>query len=275
MSYLDRHFPLDNPQTVSIFDELSLWSSCFGRHLLDNVPLRKGMTILDVGCGTGFPLIELAQRFGPASRLVGIDPWEAALERAKWKKETYGLSNVELICADASKIPFPDKEFDLVVSNLGINNFEKPAAVLKECYRVLKRNGKICLTTNLEGHFMEFYSAFETTLRELGKEELLPKLKAQEQHRGTDETVRDLLEEARFSVLKIVKDRFYWRYADGSALFRHFLTEVGFLPGWRKILEGEDEAAIFSHLEKKLNEMAEWDGELKMTVPVLYIEAVR
>lgn len=275
MSYLQTHFPTDDPETVSIFDELSFWSSHFGKILLDHVPLRKGMRILDVGCGTGFPLFELANRLDTASKLTGIDPWEAAVERAIWKKNQYRFSNVGIICGDAAKMPFDDKEFDLIASNLGVNNFENPQAVIRECYRVLKRPGRICLTTNTEGHFMEFYSVFETTLKELGLEALVPKLKAQEQHRGTDETIRELLEDARFSVLKIIRDKFYIRYVDGSALFNHFLTVVGFLPGWRSIVPPDREAEVFSRLEKKLNEQAEWDGELKMTVPVLYVEAVK
>ncbi len=275
MSYLDRQFPLDDPATASLFDEVSVWCSRFGHLLLDNVPLRKSMSVLDVGCGTGFPLFELAHRLDPSARLTGIDTWATAVERARWKKQQFNLPNVEILLGNAAKMPFAEKSFELVVSNLGINNFEDPADVLSECYRVLNRPGKLCLTTNLEGHFLEFYSAFETTLKELGKDDLLPKLKAQEQHRGTLETVRELLEEARFSVSKILKQNFSYRFANGTALLNHCLTVIGFLPGWRSVLAGENEAAIFSHLEKKLNEQADWDGELKMSVPMLYVEAVK
>ncbi len=276
MTFLDKNFPIENPDTVLLFEELSLWSSYFGKLLLDHVPLRKGMSVLDVGCGAGFPLFELANRLDANSKLIGLDLWEAGLQRAKWKLQHHKLlPSVEIALGDAAKMPFPDKSFDLITCNLGINNFDDPAAVVRDCHRVLKRDGRLCLTTNLEGHFLEFYTAFEATLRELGMDEYLPKLKAQEQHRGTDETVRDLLEDARFSVLKIVRDKFQLRYVNGTALFNHFLTAIGFLPGWRSVVPSEVEAKVFAHLEKKLNEQADWDGELKMTVPVLYVEAVR
>ena len=275
MTFLDKNFPIESPDTVLLFEELSLWSSYFGRMLLDHVPLRKGMAVLDVGCGAGFPLFELAQRLDPSARLTGLDPWEAGLQRAHWKKQHLNLPNVEIIPGDAAKMPLPDKTFDLVVSNLGINNFDDPATVIRECHRVLKKEGRLCLTTNTDGHFMEFYSAFEATLRELGMDDVLPKLKAQEQHRGNDESVRGMLEDARFSVLKIIRDKFYFRYANGTALLNHFLTLIGFLPGWRGVLPPDTEAKVFAHLEKKLNEQADWDGELKMTVPMLYVEAVR
>lgn len=276
MSFLDKKFPIESPETVLLFEELSLWSSYFGKILLDHVPIRKEISVLDVGCGAGFPLFELANRMGASCLLTGIDTWKAAVERANWKKANYQLlPNVEIILGDAANMPFEDQSFDLLTCNLGINNFEEPASVVKECFRVLKRGGRFCLTTNTEGHFLEFYTAFEASLKELGLDEYLPKLKAQEQHRGSDESVRDLLEGAKFSVVKIVRDKFHLRYVSGTAFFNHFLTLIGFLPGWRGVVPTELEERIFGHLENKLNQQADWEGELKMTVPVLYMEAVR
>ncbi|MFT4667311.1 MAG: arsenite methyltransferase [Polaribacter sp.] len=42
---------------VQTFNEVTLWSGPFGRLLLENIPMKKGMTVLDIGFGTGFPLI--------------------------------------------------------------------------------------------------------------------------------------------------------------------------------------------------------------------------
>lgn len=276
MSFLDKKFPIESPETVLLFEELSLWSSYFGKVLLDHVPIRKEISVLDVGCGAGFPLFELANRMDASCSLTGIDTWKAAVERANWKKDHHQLlPGVEIILGDAANMPFEDQSFDLLTCNLGINNFEEPASVVKECHRVLKRGGRFCLTTNTEGHFLEFYTAFEASLKELGLDEYLPKLKVQEQHRGSDESVRDLLEGAKFSVVKIVRDKFHLRYVSGTAFFNHFLTLIGFLPGWRGVVPTELEERIFGHLENKLNQQADWEGELKMTVPVLYMEAVR
>ena len=59
---------LTDPATVALYDELPIWSAPFGLPLLDAVELRPGLTVLDVGCGTGFPLLELAERLGPGAR---------------------------------------------------------------------------------------------------------------------------------------------------------------------------------------------------------------
>jgi arsenite methyltransferase len=62
------------------------------------------------------------------------------------------------------------------------------------------------------------------------------------------------------------------RYLDGSAFFNHWLTKLGFLDGWRGVLEPEDEEVVFERLEKRLNDQAAIDSELRMTIPMLYLE---
>ena len=136
--YLTFAVDLNAPESVSVYDELSLWSAMFGLLLLRHIPLRHGMQVLDVGCGTGFPLFELAQRLGSTSRVYGLDPWEAALNRAKRKAQLWNVRNAELGQGDAAVMPFRNGQFDLIVSNLGLNNFDDPEAVLAECWRVTK-----------------------------------------------------------------------------------------------------------------------------------------
>ncbi len=79
LNFLDD-VDLEDPSFAEIYDELPLWSAPFGRMLLDRVPLDKNGTILDVGCGTGFSTLELAQRCGPGANVIAVDPWGAGLE---------------------------------------------------------------------------------------------------------------------------------------------------------------------------------------------------
>jgi arsenite methyltransferase len=69
-----------NVELTGFYDELPLWSAPFGIKLLEEVPLRKNIRALDIGFGTGFPLLELAQQLGASSVVYGIDPWEEAVE---------------------------------------------------------------------------------------------------------------------------------------------------------------------------------------------------
>lgn len=53
-----------DPRLSEFYDELPLWSAPFGLLLLDRVPVQPAKTYLDVGAGTGFVTVELAQRCG-------------------------------------------------------------------------------------------------------------------------------------------------------------------------------------------------------------------
>lgn len=258
-----------------VYDELSFWSSRFGALLFDNLELRRGMNILDVGCGTGFPLFHLAHLHGGSCRVTGIDVWAEGLERARVKLETYGLPTVRIIRADAAAMPFADEEFDLIVLNLIVNNFAAPEASLSECFRVAKPGARIVLTSNLVGHMQTFYDYYREVLLELDLAQHLPRLEVNRMHRGTRESIHGLLSSAGFRISKVVEDSFQMRFLDSSALFNHPLIKFGFLDGWRGVVEPPDEHVVFSALEAKLDALAEREGELRMVIPMLYMEGVK
>lgn len=158
----------DSAAFVATFDELPLWSAPFGLLLLKHLPIRRGMQIVDLGSGAGFPLLELASRYGDSCKLNGADPWQHAQARAAEKVRNYGLRNVELLPQSGASLPFEDGSIDLIVSNLGINNFEDTAQVFRECLRVLRPGGSLALSTNLEGHWRLFYELWEQLLQKAG-----------------------------------------------------------------------------------------------------------
>ena len=271
--YLDFQIDLGAADTVSAYDELPLWSAMAGLLLLEHVELKRGAHVLDVGCGTGFPLIELAERLGPASRVCGIDPWSAALARARFKARVRRVENVAVVGGDAGALPFPDARFDLIVSNLGVNNFEKPEAALGEIRRVARPGSKLALTTNLKGHMKEFYDVFEETLAEVGDGKALGALKAHVNHRATVEKLTALLEGCGFRLARVREAQAAMRFADGSALLRHYFVKLGFLDGWKSVVEAERREDVFARLEGKLNQASRLRDGLELTIPLAYVEA--
>ena len=271
--YLQTENDYQNPEIASVFDELSFWSSRFGHLLFRHIPFKHGARILDLGCATGFPLFELAHTFGRTSFVTGIDLWKEALARAAVKRKIYDLPNISLIEADGAQQPFADAQFDLIVSNLGINNFANPLGVLDECFRVAKPGARLVLTTNIKGHYKEFYEIYRTILEEMKMTGALSKLTLNEDHRGTRESLRELLNESGWRITKTLVDNFQMRFADGSALLRHSLVRFGFLDGWKGVVDQKSQARVFEEIETRLNEQAHLAGELRMTVPVLYLEA--
>src|SRR5262245_2929502 len=260
---------------VAAYDELPLWSAMAGLLLLEHVPLSPAIRVLDVGCGTGFPLIELAERLGSSSKICGIDPWSGAIRRARFKARVRGAGNDEVLCGDAAALPCPDSTFDLVVSNLGINNFPDPEAVLRECRRIARPEARLALATNLKGHMREFYDVFEGTLEALGDAEAARALGAHVEHRATVRGLEGLFERAGFRPSRVVEGRASMRFADGSALLRHYFIKLGFLDGWKEVVAEERRPEVFARLEADLNRAAAVHGALHLTIPLAYVEAIR
>jgi arsenite methyltransferase len=271
--YLQHVNDYENPDVAQVFDELSLWSSRFARLLFEHLELKRDIEALDLATGNGFPLFELAHVHGESCRFTGVDIWRAALNRAAHKRQIYGLKNVRLALTDGAALPFADESFDLIISHLGVNNFADPTGVMAECYRATNPGGRLVLTSNLVGHMREFYDVFRAVLEESGKHEYVDRLNGNIAHRGTPETFTQLVEGAGFEITKLVKDHFTMRFLDGSALLRHSLTKVGFLDGWRAVVDPAEWQTVFGKVEARLNEAARETGELRMTVPMLYLEA--
>jgi arsenite methyltransferase len=273
-----RHF-LNHPagwmpsRPAEMYDETSFWSARFGALLFDHLEIRRGIRGLDVGCGTGFPLIELAHVHGPSSHFTGIDIWADALERARTKLELHGLTNVDVIETDVASMPFPDAQFDLVVCNIGINNFPDAGAALLECRRVARTGARLVLTTNPQGHFAALYALLDAIVDDSGLQPARDALRREEQHRHSKHALMNLLVESGFTVSRCFEASFAMRFADGSAMLRHSLVKW-FLDGWRQAVGAGNERKVFDILETRLNAAAERDGCVQMTVPMVYIEGI-
>lgn len=271
MDYLK---PVDKTHSdyAGLYDELALWSAPFGLMLLERVHVRAGMTILDIGAGTGFTTVELAQRCGPTATVIAVDPWEAGMRRLRRKVERLGLANVQLMEQDAATIALPDASIDLIVSNLGINNFVNATAVLQTCYRVSKPDGRLFLTTNLVGHMQEFYEVYRATLLELDLVDELGALDTHINHRATLKSMTEMLTQAGFELLGIATDSFRMRFADGSSFLRHYFIRLGFLPDWKSIVPVDAIESTFAVLERKLNDLASQRHQLVLTIPMACVE---
>jgi len=264
MSFLDFDADFSSPRILAAYDELPLWSAMFGLLLLEEVPIANVRSALDVGCGTGFPLIELAERLGPEASVHGVDVWSAGLGRAREKIAARATPNVTLHECSAAAMPFPDASFDLIVSNLGVNNFDDRDAAIRECRRVAREGATFALTTNLQGHMQEFYDAFAEVLH--GDDASLRRLEEHIRHRATIPEVQQLLERHGFAVTRVVEREGVMRFANADALFNHHFIRLGFLDAWKNVVPG-NEAAIFKALCDRMK------GEIRLTIPMAYFSA--
>jgi len=261
-----------SPEVVNTFDEVTLWSAPFGRLLLENIPMATQATVLDIGFGTGFPLIELSQRFGEQSRIYGIDIWPEGVSRTREKIKVLGLSNIEIIEKSATQIDIVDEQIDLVTSNLGVNNFDQKEEVYQEIHRVLKPNGQLAITTNPIGTFEELFDIFHALFLEMKWEAAQAKLAAYVAHRNTDQGIIAEIEKHGFILAQRKADVTNLRFVDAEAVLNHSLMRIGFRAYWEQMITDErDPAQFFERLVEKIKHVISSQGEFRMRIPMLYL----
>jgi SAM-dependent methyltransferase len=273
---LESHYNIDDVDIVSAIDDLPLWSAPFGLKLLDMVRLRRNIRALDIGCGLGFPAIELAGRLGATCKVYGIDPWTRAIERARAKIRAWGLDNIEIIEGKAELLSFADAYFDLVVSNNGTNNVDDEEQTFREIGRVTKPGGQVVLTMNLPETMIEFYTAYRKVLHRLNKTSELDRLDAHihEKRKPLSHT-KGLLANAGLELVEVHEDAFTMRYTDGTAMLDNFIIKLAFLASWTGVLEAGDVGPVFEAVEHELNRAADEKGGLTLTVPWVCLDCRR
>jgi arsenite methyltransferase len=274
--YLTHEFNLNDQNFVSSLDELSFWSAPFGIKLLEAIPLKDLSNVLDIGCGTGFPLLELAMRLGPSCHLTGIDPWKAGMARIKDRISHYEISNISLIEGVAENMPLPSDFFDLLVSNNGINNVQDLEQAFKECNRVARKGAEFLWTMNTDGSFKTFYDTFKAIVSEKNLESVNENIN---QHiylkRRPIPEMKTRLNKAGFEIISIGESSFSYRFSSASAMFRHTFIRLAFLESWKKLVPPDKLNEIFDELEKRLNEISVRNGELRMEIPFVLFRCIK
>ena len=117
----------------------------YKKKVLAALPITSGMTVADIGCGTGV-FLKIAKEKYPSVRFSGIDPDKAALAIAERRLKKSGC-DVELIHAFAESLPLPDQSVDICVSSLAFHHMpdDIKAKAVKEIHRVLKLGGTVMI----------------------------------------------------------------------------------------------------------------------------------
>lgn len=256
-----------------LYDELPIWSAPFGLTLLDTIRFKKGIKILDIGSGSGFPMLEIAERFGKSVTVYGLDPSPDSISMISEKIRIKEITNANIIKGVAEEIPFEDHYFGLIVANNGLNNVQDDRKALVECARVLEPKGQMVLTMNLPHTFIEFYEILEEILQEHHLTEELQKLK---DHifvkRKPVEYWKDLIETSGFTIRTINPDGFKMKYADGTTFLNHYFIKTAFRKPWENITTDSE---IFRAVEDKLNAVAVATGEIIMSVPFVCFDCYK
>lgn len=99
--------------------------------------------IIDLGCGTGIDVIQMASMFDSQVSVVGIDHDASLIEIAK--KNSLGKENVSFIVSEGDSIPFDDGIVDGLRAERLIQHLQNPDEIFGEAYRILKSGAPIVI----------------------------------------------------------------------------------------------------------------------------------
>lgn len=116
---------------------------------VDVLDLEPGMTIVDVGCGTGAALRHAAGRV-TKGHLIGIDPVERMLEIAREHTKGHpGEERIEFRLGAARSLPVDDGVADVVLAFDSFDHWQDRRAGLTEVKRILKPEGRLAVVKDL------------------------------------------------------------------------------------------------------------------------------
>jgi ubiquinone/menaquinone biosynthesis C-methylase UbiE len=104
---------------------------------------HPGERILEIGPGTGYYTLPIADWIGPDGRLDILDVQQAMLDDTMRRAGERGLENITPTCADARHLPYPDATFDAVVLVTTLGEIPDQDSAWREMARVLKPAGRV------------------------------------------------------------------------------------------------------------------------------------
>ena len=112
---------------------------------LDAIGLRDGMTVADIGAGTGYFSFRLAKRVGPSGKVFASDIQPGMLARLESRMKRDGVRNIEMVLGTESDPKLPPSAIDLAIMVDVYHEFSQPQLMLRNIARSLKPDGRLVL----------------------------------------------------------------------------------------------------------------------------------
>lgn len=113
--------------------------------IADRMQLRSGMIVVEIGPGKGSYTKAVARRVLPDGRVLAVDIQELVIERLKERVQREKIGNIEPRIDNAYNFSLGNESVDRVLAIACLPEIPNPVKVLRECHRILKRNGQLSL----------------------------------------------------------------------------------------------------------------------------------
>ncbi len=112
---------------------------------LDELRIRPGMTVADVGAGTGYMAMRMARRVGSTGKVYANDLQADMLSRLRTNAQQEKISNVETVLGTETDPKLPAGQIDLILLVDVYHEFSQPQAMLDRMRESLKPDGRLVL----------------------------------------------------------------------------------------------------------------------------------
>ena len=109
--------------------------------LISIIDIPVNPVFLDIGCGTGWAVGQMAKAAGNVGMFYGVDMSQGMIDMAQ--KNFYGYDNFHFIRANAESIPLDDNSFNIIICTNSFHHYLNPDKAMQEIYRLLIPGGKI------------------------------------------------------------------------------------------------------------------------------------
>ena len=109
--------------------------------LISILDLKENINFLDIGCGTGWAIGQVANLINDKGEFYGVDLSPKMIEKAK--ENFHDKNNFHFIEANSESIPLDDNMFDIIICTNSFHHYLHPDKAMKEIHRLLKASGKI------------------------------------------------------------------------------------------------------------------------------------
>ncbi|MGN5379038.1 methyltransferase domain-containing protein [Streptomyces lasalocidi] len=136
-------FETTGPDSVTYLDRLAATAPgrSYKQRMLEELGLRAGHTVLDLGCGPGTDLRFLAAAVTPGGSVIGLDHDPAMVDTARAR--TAELPAVDVRHGDVHDLPLSDRSADRARTDRVLQHIAVPRAALAEIHRVLRPGGRL------------------------------------------------------------------------------------------------------------------------------------
>ena len=248
---------LDNEELARDYDRISATRPFeSGKRLVADLAIRADEHVLDVGCGTGLLAEHIADIVGPRGMVLGIDPLPHRIELAKARTRP----NLAFDVGDARDLSMiAEGSFDVVVLNAVFHWLPEKTGPLRQFARVLKKGGRLGLSSAERGERAPMHQAIVDALKEppFDRYKRPPEGWA---HRVTQAELRALLEAAGFRITLMEARENVQRHPSAEAALR--FSEASSFGNVFAHLPEEMKPAARAAAIRHMQAIAEPDGSL-------------